>query len=308
MKNFSTKKKWLAIAGLVGVIYLPHGNVALAQTETAPKKMMKVKIIQNINGVETMRDTVIEVTGNERIPDLSEIRKHMTKLETVDGKERELLIKALRENGKPLEIKEFRKEFKDAEMPEGMKVKMIDIKSDKNLKIDSLIGNRRISIRSMEGADKLLSDGKFKAEFENLSELEDVNVLKTVTRTGDSLIVIKKIIMIKHDLTAEEKELLDAKAKEKTSSAKIKDLNLESVDLYPNPNTGKFRVSFKAPKKGNTTVAIMDNTGRELYRENLGEFSGNFEKEYNLETQPKGIYYLQVTQGKQVYNKKVLLQ
>lgn len=308
MKNFSTKMKWLAVAGFVGVIYLPHGNVALAQTETAAKKMMKVKIIQNINGVETMRDTVIEVTGNERLPDLSELRKKMTRFDSADGKDREILLKELRGNGKPLEIKEFRKEFKDGELLDGSKVRMISVEPGKDFKLDSLIGKRRIRIQELEGNKELLRDGKFIVDFENLDGVEGANVIKTVTRNGDSLIVIKKIILIKHDLTAEEKELLDAKAKEKTSGAKIKDLNLESVNLYPNPNTGKFRVSFKAPKKGNTTVAIMDVSGRELYRENLGNFSGNFEKEYNLETQPKGIYYLQVTQGKQVFNKKVLLQ
>ena len=48
--------------------------------------------------------------------------------------------------------------------------------------------------------------------------------------------------------------------------------------------------------------------GEEVYTENLNEFVGMYTKSIDLNTQPKGVYFLEITTDKGGINKKIVLQ
>lgn len=84
-------------------------------------------------------------------------------------------------------------------------------------------------------------------------------------------------------------------------------LQLQDFRATPNPTNGMLNVSFQAEAKP-TTVRIIDATGKEVHTETLQNFPGNYQETFNFENLPKGMLYIIVTQDKQGFIGKVVLQ
>lgn len=113
-------------------------------------------------------------------------------------------------------------------------------------------------------------------------------------------------------------EAPDVKTEETKITITIEDVNSESasknsldadnLSFSPNPGSGKFNLSFELEEKGKTEVRIFDASNKEVYSESLGKFSGRYDKQIDISNNPKGIYFLQITQGNRVLNKKIVIQ
>ncbi|HTF17137.1 MAG TPA: T9SS type A sorting domain-containing protein, partial [Chryseolinea sp.] len=62
------------------------------------------------------------------------------------------------------------------------------------------------------------------------------------------------------------------------------------VEVYPNPNRGKFKFILPDSGGGDATVRILDSTGSVLYE---GEISGTLAREADVQI-PAGVYFLEV--------------
>jgi len=85
-------------------------------------------------------------------------------------------------------------------------------------------------------------------------------------------------------------------------------LTVESLQFYPNPSDGRFDISFNLPNKGKTAVRVVDMAGKEVFQDNLGNFSGTYEKQIDISDNTKGVYFLQVQQSDKVMMKKIVVQ
>ncbi len=81
-------------------------------------------------------------------------------------------------------------------------------------------------------------------------------------------------------------------------------LSLDQFNLFPNPNTGSFKVTFTAEELAPLTITIVDLSGKEVYREEVSEFNGNYNKELNITNQAPGVYFLNVQQGENIFSKR----
>jgi len=63
------------------------------------------------------------------------------------------------------------------------------------------------------------------------------------------------------------------------------------------PFNGKLNVRFKAPTKGNVTIAVSDVNGKEIATETVKDFQGDYLGQIDLKKASAGIYFLRVTQG-----------
>ena len=86
-----------------------------------------------------------------------------------------------------------------------------------------------------------------------------------------------------------------------------KALKMDELNYYPNPNSGKFTLQFKADERP-TEVRITGLDGKEVYSENLSGFNGTYQKEIDLSLQKRGVYLLQIIQGKKATNKKIVIE
>ncbi len=85
-------------------------------------------------------------------------------------------------------------------------------------------------------------------------------------------------------------------------------VDLNSLEVYPNPSTGVFNFSLNIVNKQNITVKIYNAIGQVLSSTNYGRISGQINKELDLTGLSKGVYILQVVGDNGVAYKKVILQ
>ena len=85
-------------------------------------------------------------------------------------------------------------------------------------------------------------------------------------------------------------------------------LEQNSVSVYSNPSDGTFNVKFNLPEAGDAKIVITDINGKEVYEETLMNFSGAYDKTITLSSEPKGTYFVKVTQNGYSNTKTVILQ
>ncbi len=111
--------------------------------------------------------------------------------------------------------------------------------------------------------------------------------------------VIKNIIIHLEDVEENEFSMLPG--------INAKTLKMDELNYYPNPTDGKFTLQFKADKRP-TEVKITGLDGRTVYSESLQGFEGTYQNEIDLSAHKKGIYLLQIIQGKKASNKKIVIE
>ena len=84
--------------------------------------------------------------------------------------------------------------------------------------------------------------------------------------------------------------------------------NLQSLIIYPNPNSGLFTLEMDFDKNTSLTIDLYNFTGQLIYTEEIGNVSGKYSREINVSNYAKGIYYLQIVSDGGVMTKKVVYQ
>jgi hypothetical protein len=85
-------------------------------------------------------------------------------------------------------------------------------------------------------------------------------------------------------------------------------LKIDQVDFYPNPNNGRFNLSFNLSNQGDTEIAIFTLDGKKVYEEKLPNFTGNYQQEIDISKNANGVYFIRVNQGKNAWFKKMILE
>ncbi|PCH65546.1 MAG: hypothetical protein COC01_09560, partial [Bacteroidetes bacterium] len=80
------------------------------------------------------------------------------------------------------------------------------------------------------------------------------------------------------------------------------------LDVYPNPNTGEFTVTFKIIEKQHINLKVFDIKGQVIYEENLSGFIGEYQNKIDMSSYAKGIYSLQLSTKENTINKKIILE
>jgi len=83
---------------------------------------------------------------------------------------------------------------------------------------------------------------------------------------------------------------------------------ITNLEVYPNPSRDVFNISFISDEVQNLGIRIINVVGEAVYTADLEKFIGEFTKEVSLSTYPKGVYFLEITTGSGVINKKLILQ
>jgi hypothetical protein len=87
----------------------------------------------------------------------------------------------------------------------------------------------------------------------------------------------------------------------------IEDLTLiESMNVYPNPNSGEFTVVIVNSEVSNMEITLMDIQGHVVYKNTVSGVINHTER--ISEDLTKGVYFLSINNGKEVKVQKVLVQ
>ena len=81
-----------------------------------------------------------------------------------------------------------------------------------------------------------------------------------------------------------------------------------ALEVYPNPSRDIFNVSFTSEEAQTINVKVVNVIGEVVYTENLEEFAGQYTNIVDMNNQPKGVYFLEITTNTGGVNKKIVLQ
>jgi hypothetical protein len=79
------------------------------------------------------------------------------------------------------------------------------------------------------------------------------------------------------------------------------------IDVFPNPNTGIFTLSFNTEKTDDYKIKVTSAIGQTVYEEKLNTFSGTYTNKIDISTFTKGVYMVSVSNSKNETVKKVLV-
>lgn len=253
----------------IGAVLLALFISVGAQAQTEPKKVIKMKRIEVING-----DTVV----NE---------------ETMEGNEEDLPADAKR-------IIEEEIEIVGEPGTEGGK-KMIFISKDghgdENISIKDDKGNETMEIKKDGKVIFIDKDGKKTVIDENNSP-EGTEVKKYTHKTPEGKEL--KVITIKRKVVIE--DMATEKGNKKNT------FKADEVLVSPNPNNGKFSVTVQGDEKEKTTISITDASGKQLLNKTVKGEKGKLDTAIDLTNEKAGVYIITITQGKKMTQKKVVIE
>lgn len=88
--------------------------------------------------------------------------------------------------------------------------------------------------------------------------------------------------------------------------AQDRTLNLEGFRAYPNPTQGQVTVEFRG-EPVSTIVSLFDLSGRQLFREELNAFNGEYNQQFDLTDYAKGTILVHIQQGEKVFTEQLIV-
>ncbi|MCC5917721.1 MAG: T9SS type A sorting domain-containing protein [Cryomorphaceae bacterium] len=82
---------------------------------------------------------------------------------------------------------------------------------------------------------------------------------------------------------------------------------LANLRLFPNPNEGRFSLSFSQDYIGNVVIELLDLTGKVVSRELIKNFSGDYHNEFDYGNLASGSYLMRISTVKGSVTKRVVI-
>ncbi|UKN03241.1 T9SS type A sorting domain-containing protein [Paracrocinitomix mangrovi] len=93
----------------------------------------------------------------------------------------------------------------------------------------------------------------------------------------------------------------------KTANA-LENEEIGTFKMYPNPANTTTKLQFNFEDKAPTTIMISDIKGTVIMEMDLGNFSGHFNKDINVEDWSKGVYIVQLEHGSNKILEKLIVE
>lgn len=250
---------------------------------------------------------VIKVDGEEQLPDIDSLLGTFDILidENDLGGEKEYTINI---NGNDTVItKNCEKKIimvldEGEAMKKGnKKVKVIVDDEDTEGKEPDIINNKngQVYIVNKENSDSKII---VKTSGETDCNKNEVTIIKM--KDGKDIKVVESkvcIVMLSES---------DARTLEKSGveTNKVNDLEITDLNIFPNPGTGSFNMKFSLNNKEKTEIKIFDINGKEVYKENIDRFDGEYNNQIDISDKGKGTFFINIRQGDKLMNKKIIIE
>jgi hypothetical protein len=78
-------------------------------------------------------------------------------------------------------------------------------------------------------------------------------------------------------------------------------------EVYPNPNNGRFEISFTSEQPRDFVIRITNSIGQTVSSTSHNMIAGSFRKDFDLRTLAKGIYQVEVISGDKSSKRKIVI-
>lgn len=302
-------------------------QIANAQTNTQRDGKIYVKILKNIDGKETIIDTVFEA-GEDRAAE------EFMKQHGVGNSERMCRPNVKSDDDGSLEnlrlLEESLNESKEAlgkvteDVARELERIHIELENDDNsytyqfdfdnLELDNLRDELdktfRIETDTVGGGVRMTLDFKgidaqTQAEIERNMELAKEELERAASEMKNKNLNIRIKIDDKPINKDSEKTVVIKGKKHKGVADKSTRIN--NLKVFPNPSKGNFQLSFSSKSKGDLKVEISDASGKVISTESITDFTGKYERSYNFKSRGKGTYVIMISLAGESYTEKVIV-
>lgn len=221
----------------------------------------------------------------------------------------------------------------------------VEIDDDGNKTITKTVNGQQVEMKEeeldnihitemMNGDDiNIFIDGDFPEGLEDEMKELKIELEKLMEEGGEDMKVITRRIEMNSDhddnfewssedkghrvmfMSSDEKEdftivlVTEDYDEEASGNAKMRVHNsTEEMDVYPNPNDGTFKIRYESNENKKTTITVNDATGKQVFQEKLGKFSGKYEKELDLSEFGPGMYTITIQNGDNKEVNKVMIK
>lgn len=80
------------------------------------------------------------------------------------------------------------------------------------------------------------------------------------------------------------------------------------LSVSPNPNDGRFNLSFEVNTKADLGIAVFNAAGQQVYLRSYPGFSGKFSSQIDLGQLSAEFYILKIQHDKKTYSQKILIE
>lgn len=116
----------------------------------------------------------------------------------------------------------------------------------------------------------------------------------------------RRVITIRRAAEGDVQKVNTAPAPDNQPVVQDRNLKLDSFRAYPNPAQSQVTVEFKA-EPVSAVVTLFDMGGRQLFREELNAFSGDYSQQFDLSEYAKGTIIVHVQQGDKVFTEQIVV-
>jgi len=92
-----------------------------------------------------------------------------------------------------------------------------------------------------------------------------------------------------------------------TTTQRLENLNVLSMNVYPNPSNGNFQISLALKETSNVDIKIFDILGKQVYHHSETAIS-SFMKEVNISQLPAGVYVVKAQTNQGTVETKIVKQ
>jgi hypothetical protein len=88
------------------------------------------------------------------------------------------------------------------------------------------------------------------------------------------------------------------------------DGNIDNITVYPNPVVDELRISFKSSQQGNAGVALFNNIGKLVYKQESDIVPGNNIILIDIRSKSiePGVYFIQIQVDNQNFTRKLIVK
>ncbi|GAB3194535.1 hypothetical protein GCM10027293_03000 [Pontibacter aydingkolensis] len=122
----------------------------------------------------------------------------------------------------------------------------------------------------------------------------------TVTKSGNYSVIVISASQCVSVMSDEVTVNITALAKESEA--------VNGVQVYPNPNTGRFTIGFTVNKTEKVKLVLVNSIGKVLYENTQSRVAGTHEEQVSLHNLPTGVYILQIHTNGKVLNRKIVVK
>ena len=93
-----------------------------------------------------------------------------------------------------------------------------------------------------------------------------------------------------------------------SSGGRFAQTNNFSINVYPNPTNGLVNINIDVEQEDSYSIRLVDSFGKKVFEKNESLSRGEVKYQIDLTNYANGVYHLQIVNGENVRNERIIVQ